>query len=132
MGLACTPHAEVIGIFWDHSDLHFLRPAHNVYKSMPSKGSKRTPNDFMSTISHAWKKKVRLEKKKSCEWPEVISLEKQGRKALAGYQLPQTRRRQHFQERKQTAPGDSQVTESTHGGGLVKTAVTVMPKLSDR
>lgn len=48
--LACTPNAEVIGIFWDHSDLHFLRPAHNAYKSMPTEGSKRTPNYFMSTI----------------------------------------------------------------------------------
>lgn len=44
--LACTPHAEVIGIFWDYSDLHFLRPAHNACKSMPTEGSKRTPNDF--------------------------------------------------------------------------------------
>lgn len=48
--LACIPHAEVIGIFWDCSELHFLRPAHNAHKSMPTKGSKRTPNDFMSTI----------------------------------------------------------------------------------
>lgn len=72
-------------------------------------------------------------KKKSCEWPELISLEKsQGRKALTGYQLLQTWRSQHFQEREQTAPSDSQVTESTHGGDVVKIAVTVMQKLSDR
>lgn len=75
-------------------------------------------------------------KKKSYEWPELISLEKQGRKALTGYQLLQTWRSQHFQEREQTAPSDrnrgNRVTESTHGGDVVKIAVTVMQKLSDR
>lgn len=39
--LACMPHVEVIGVFWDHSDLHFSKPACNAYKSMPTNGSKR-------------------------------------------------------------------------------------------
>lgn len=58
---------------------------------------------------------------------------KTGKKGTDWLSAPQTWRSQHSQEWKQTAPGDSQVPESTHGGGdLVKIAVTMRQKLSDR
>lgn len=98
----------------------------------PAKGVKDSKRFYVHNLI-CLKEESKAGKKKSSEWPGLISLEKQGRKALTGYQPPQTWRSQHFQEWKQTAPGDSQVTESAHGGGdLLKIAVTMMQKLSDR